>query len=90
MVKSFLQELILDPYYEKLQRLLALDVNQLHLHELFELMDDLESIRRDCEIGVRCEVKRDIPIVSSMYVLRKVEAIAQLPKTWVYRQDSMK
>lgn len=80
VVKDFLQDLILDPYYSKLQVLLAKDVNQLHLHELFELMDDLESLRRDCEIGVREETVRSIPVTSEMYVLRKIEAISNVPK----------
>jgi hypothetical protein len=80
VVKDFLQDLILDPYYQKLQGLLELDVNQLHLHELFDLMDRLEALRRDCEIGVRCEVKRELPVSSDIYVLRKIEAISQVPK----------
>jgi len=89
IVKSLLQELVLDPYYDRLQKELALDVNQLHLHELFGLMDRLEAIRRDAEVGVRCEVDRAIPVNSDIYVLRKISAISEVPKKWVYRQDSM-
>lgn len=90
IVKTFLQELILDPYYDKLQELLAIDVNQLHLHELFDLYDRFENLRRDCEIGVRCEVKREVPVSSELYVLRKISDISQVPKNWVYRQDPMR
>lgn len=43
-------------------------------------MDGLEAVRRDAEIGIRCETERATPIPSSVYVLRKVEAISQVPK----------
>jgi len=80
VVKGFLQDLVLDQYYDRLQKDLSLDINQLHLHELQELLDRLEDLRRTCEVGVRCEIERALPISSDLYVLRKIEAISNVPK----------
>jgi len=80
VIKDLLQDILMDRYYDRLQLLLERDVNLLHLEELFDLVNELESLRRDLELGVRCEVERRIAVPSELLVLRKIAEISKIPK----------
>jgi len=80
VIKDLAQDMISDIYQFDLQKVFAVDVNLLHYHELVDLMDRLETLRRALELCIRSKAQRKVPISSSLYVLRSLEQIMKLPK----------
>lgn len=64
-IGPLVEDLYLDRYYKELVPLANVDVRLLHIHELFELFDKLESLRRHFELSLRLGSPERRNIVSS-------------------------
>jgi hypothetical protein len=80
VIKDLAQDMISDLYQFEMLDAFAVDLNLLHYHELAQHMDKLENMRRALELGIRSKADRKKPITSSLYVLKSLEKIRQLPK----------
>jgi len=74
---GLVEQLFMDVYqYEFLPLINNLDISLLHMHELFDMFDSLESIRRRMELGIRLDLPdRKKAINSNMWVLKNLEKI---------------
>jgi hypothetical protein len=90
VVKDLFYDLIMDRYFTKLSKLLAIDCHLLQIDELMELLDELEGERRVMELGLRAsDTKRRIEISSDLYILKSLVKVQNVKvETWLKDQES--